>query len=224
MRRRNLYVVLGISPRANQEAIRSAFRTLAKRYHPDRMGPGGAARFLEVEEAYRVLSDPEGRREHDRELERMIPAGPIESLGERPFAEPLAADPLSLLQGLRVGRPSLEEEFLDWTALHFGGRQVTKSGRRLPIDVEVILSREEAWQGGVLPIRVPALFVCPDCDGRGSDWFSLCARCDGEGAVEGTRTLALRIPPVVRDGTVWEVPVIDAGLDLRIHLRVDPFR
>jgi len=40
--------------------------------------------------------------------------------------------------------------------------------------------------------------------------------------VEGSLTLRLRIPALVRDGTVWAVPVLDAGLDLRILIRIDP--
>lgn len=224
MRARNLYVVLGISPQANQDTIRSAYRRLAKRYHPDRMGPDGATRFHEVNEAYRVLSDPEGRRAHDHELERSTPVGRVEPLTEprRPFAETLAPEPLSLRRSLHLSHPYREEELLDWTARRFAGRHLSKSGRRLPIDVEVVLSWEEAWQGGVLPIEVPAFFLCPACDGRGRDWFSHCPECGGDGMVEGRKTLRFQIPPLVRDGTVWAVPLLDAGLDLRICIRVDP--
>jgi molecular chaperone DnaJ len=224
MRSRNLYVVLGISPQASQEAIRSAYRTLAKRYHPDHMGPSGAARFHEASEAYRVLSDPESRRAHNRELDLPAAAGPAPeplTYPRQPFAEPLT-EPFSLRRSLHVGRPSLEDEFLDWTMRHFTDRRLAKSGRHQRIDVEVVLSREEAERGGFLPVQIPAFSVCPACDGRGRDWFSDCPRCGGQGTVEGSLTLRLRIPALVRDGTVWAVPVLDAGLDLRILIRIDP--
>ena len=64
----NYYLVLGIPEDADQDAIRTAFRVLARRYHPD-AGPGSSvANFRQVLEAYETLADPERRRRHDREL------------------------------------------------------------------------------------------------------------------------------------------------------------
>lgn len=218
----DLYVVLGISPWANQEAIRSAYRALAKRYHPDRVGPTRSSRFREVNQAYRVLSDSEGRRTHDRELDR-VAAEPsdAEPLAGRPAAEPLRAEGLSW-RSFRLLRPSRDDEFLDWTARHLTERHLPKSGRRRPIDVEVVLSRDEAVRGGILPIQIPAVSSCPLCGGTGRDWSALCGHCGGEGAVEEPRRLALRIPRFVRDGTVWATPLLDTGLDLCIQVRIDP--
>lgn len=224
MRSRDLYLALGIPPQASQEAIRSAYRRLAKRYHPDHMGPSGASRFHEVTEAYRALSDPESRRADNRELDLTAAGGPVpEPLTHphQPFAEPLA-EPFSLRRSLHAVRPSLEDEFLDWTMRHFTERRLPKSGRHQRVDVEVVLSREEAEGGGVLPIQIPAFSVCPACDGRGREWFADCPRCGGEGTVEGSLTFRVRIPPLVRDGTVWAVPVLDAGLYLCVLIRVDP--
>jgi len=70
------------------------------------------------------------------------------------------------------------------------------------IDLNVILSRDEAQQGGLLPIQSPASAVCAVCGGWGRDWFSFCLACQGEGVVEGLRTVRLRIPQMVPDGTV----------------------
>ncbi len=67
---RNLYDVLGVPPGAAPAEVKRSFRRLAKRYHPD-VSPGRdtSERFLEVQAAYRVLSDPLLRREYDEELE-----------------------------------------------------------------------------------------------------------------------------------------------------------
>src|SRR5512134_1910345 len=62
------YFILGISKTESPGGVRSAFRDLARPHHPDHAGPGGAARFREVVEAYRVLADPERRREYDASL------------------------------------------------------------------------------------------------------------------------------------------------------------
>jgi DnaJ-class molecular chaperone len=69
---RNYYVVLGVPQDARPDAIRSAFRQLALRYHPDRGAQSDARRFQDAAEAYGVLSDPGRRARYDRQIERSI--------------------------------------------------------------------------------------------------------------------------------------------------------
>jgi curved DNA-binding protein CbpA len=87
------YVVLGIAEDATEETIRSAFRALARRYHPD---VGGAASssvdFQRAREAYETLVDPERRRRYDEELRASRRVQPVvieEVMVSQPFAEPL---------------------------------------------------------------------------------------------------------------------------------------
>jgi len=227
MPRRNLYIVLGIPPDASPEVIRSAYRSLAKAYHPDRVGPGGTSQFREIAEAYRVLSDPESRGAHNRELH--LPGVDERSMVEplrpepRTAVEPLVAEPIAIRRSFQTSHPSVEDDFLDWTTRHFTQSRVPKSSRQRIADVEVVLSADEAEIGGMLPIQVPAFSLCPACRGGGRDWFSFCRTCDGGGVIESRETLRLRIPRMVRDGTVWEVPVPQGGLHLRIRVRIDPF-
>lgn len=64
---KNYYLILGISPSAQQEEIKIAYRALAKKFHPD-INPGSTLieeRFKEISEAYNVLSDEESRRKYD---------------------------------------------------------------------------------------------------------------------------------------------------------------
>ena len=66
--RRNYYAVLRVSHDATSSAIHNAFRSLARRYHPD-SGPGSSPdKFCEIAEAYQVLRDPERRRQYDVEI------------------------------------------------------------------------------------------------------------------------------------------------------------
>ena len=223
MGRRNLYIVLGIPPGASAAMIRSAYRTLAKEYHPDRIGPGVASRFHEISEAYRVLSDPVLRDAHNAALQsESTPAEPTGRWGPG-GAEPLVADPIVVRRNFHRSAPSTEEEFVDWTMRNFTARHVPKSGYHREADIEVILTPEEALLGGILPIEVPAFTVCTVCGGSGRDWSSFCRTCSGTGVREGRRTAHLQIPRSVRDGTTWEVPVHEGGLHLRIRIRVDPF-
>ena len=220
---RNLYVVLGIPTDASADMIRSAYRALAKANHPDRVGPSGASRFREISEAYRSLSDPALREAHNAELQgERLHAEPVQRWG-RGVVEPLAAEPFVLRRNFHAMHPSIEEEFVDWTRGYFTRRHIPKSASQRTVDVEVILTPEEAAVGGTLPIEVPAFGVCPACGGSGHDWFSFCDACGGLGVREGRRTALIRFPGLVRDGTMWEVPVSDAGLHLCIRIHVDPY-
>lgn len=63
------YEILGVPPGATQDAIRKAYRSLARAHHPDVSGdPGAAERFGRIAEAYEVLSDAVRRRAYDRVL------------------------------------------------------------------------------------------------------------------------------------------------------------
>jgi len=66
---RDLYEILGVRRSASAEAIKRAYRRLVKRYHPD-LNPhrGASEMFLDVKEAYEVLSNPLLRREYDEKL------------------------------------------------------------------------------------------------------------------------------------------------------------
>ncbi len=68
MKYQDYYQVLGVPRDADARSIKSAFRKLARRHHPDanKNAPGAESRFKEINEAYTVLSDPEKRRKYDR--------------------------------------------------------------------------------------------------------------------------------------------------------------
>jgi curved DNA-binding protein CbpA len=87
----NFYVVLGIAEDADSDTIRSAFRALARRYHPDAGAGSSTAEFRRALEAYETLIDPARRRVHDQELRgsRVRPTIVAEPIGSRSAAEPL---------------------------------------------------------------------------------------------------------------------------------------
>jgi curved DNA-binding protein CbpA len=86
----NYYVVLGIGEDADDESIRSAFRALARRYHPDVGAGASAVEFQRAREAYETLVDPQRRRQYDRQLRasRTRPVVVRESIVSHRFAEP----------------------------------------------------------------------------------------------------------------------------------------
>lgn len=68
--RKDYYAVLGVSCTETDLGIHGAYRRLAKKCHPDRAGDQGTQKFLEIQEAYETLSDPEKSRHYDRTIIR----------------------------------------------------------------------------------------------------------------------------------------------------------
>lgn len=91
----NYYDTLGVSGNASGNAIRTAYRTLARRYHPDVVGSGSAEKFREVQEAYETLSESSRRQAYDmtlREQPRRVHITVIRSkTASSPCAEPLVS-------------------------------------------------------------------------------------------------------------------------------------
>jgi curved DNA-binding protein CbpA len=87
MSTKDYYQILGVSSRADEQAIRQAFRQLARRYHPD-VNPRSKAKFQEINEAYQVLSDTTKRARYDRLLREMaqIVATPARTVHASPPA------------------------------------------------------------------------------------------------------------------------------------------
>jgi DnaJ-class molecular chaperone len=224
---KNYYIVLGVPRTENSSGIRTAFRQLAKRYHPDRAGAGEAARFREIAEAYETLSDPERRRLYNHTLdEAERPATPVaEPLSSRtvwPNPEPLVREPRSLSGDYGSIGPSFGELY-EGFARNFTGLGVPKGKRLEAIDVEVLLSAEEALRGVVVPIAVPVLRRCQICGGSGKDWLFPCFRCGQRGFFEREETIEIELPPFLRSGTIVDVSLHDLGIRnfvLRVHVQI----
>ncbi|MGQ9837048.1 MAG: J domain-containing protein [Cyanobacteriota bacterium] len=76
------YAILNVSPDADMEEVKQAFRQLARQFHPDVAGEGSRERFQQIRQAYQVLSDPERRRQYDAQRQSPPPSAPLGSSRE----------------------------------------------------------------------------------------------------------------------------------------------
>jgi DnaJ-class molecular chaperone len=216
MATKDFYVILGVRRDATPRGIRKAYLDAVKRHHPDRIGEAGTATFQDIQEAYETLSDPERRREHDYRLNE---AGrSFLRRARRPGA--VVSEPISILSQPASIHPSFEALF-ERLLRNFTGIRVPKGERLEDLNIEVILSPEEAARGVTVPIEVPTFHRCPFCDGTGRDWVFPCTYCREEGYVEKPETVRVEVPPNVGPGTLYEIPLQGLGVHnfyLRLHI------
>ena len=231
MAKRDYYDVLGLGRSASEADIKTAFRNLAKQYHPDR-NPGdktAEARFKEINEAYEVLRDPQKKAAYDQ-------------FGHQAFEQGM---------GGRGGQPGAGFDFTSFADVfddlfgdfmgggqRRGGRPGSARGADLRYNLTITL--EEAFAGKRAQIRVPTTVACEGCGGSGSEagseptvcpgcrgsgrmrtqqgFFTVertcltcqgtgrviknpCRTCGGNGVQQREKTLAVNVPAGVEDGT-----------------------
>jgi len=218
---KDYYLLLGVPLDAAPAEIRSAFRKLALRYHPDRRGGSRPGRFQDISEAYDVLSDPARRARYDRGLRRRrLAVVPASSRVQDP--EPLISNPVPLAGQPETTRPSYEA-LLDRLARNFSSLDLPKAEREEPLEFELILSHREAERGILVPFDIPVFSICFRCGGVGRDGLFPCDECDGEGRAVDRDAIDVRVPGGIRDGAVIEISLEELGVHnlwLRLHVRV----
>lgn len=171
--KRDYYEVLGVDRSADEAAIKKAYRSLAKKYHPD-MNPGdkeAERNFKEVNEAYAVLSDPDKKAKYDQYGHAAFEAG---GGGYGDFS----------------GFGGMDFDISDIFSSFFGGGS-SGGGRRGPvrgddISVRVTLDFEEAVFGTKKEISYQRVQKCAECSGTGAARGTspkTCTTCGGSGRV-----------------------------------------
>ncbi len=230
MSKRDYYEVLGVGRDVDDKALKSAYRKMAKQYHPD-TNPGdeeAEAKFKEVSEAYEALKDPQRRAAYDQFGHAAFEQGGFG--GGHGFGADFSSSMSDIFE-------DLFGEFMGGRGRRGGGGG-RERGSDLRYNMEIDL--QDAYDGKTAQIRIPtsvtcdtcsgdgakpgttpsacttcgglgkvratqAFFTvertCPACHGRGQVISDPCDDCSGAGRVTKERTLSVNIPPGVEDGT-----------------------
>ncbi|HEV2141140.1 MAG TPA: molecular chaperone DnaJ, partial [Candidatus Dormibacteraeota bacterium] len=252
--KRDYYEVLGVGRQASADELKRAFRKIAMDSHPDR-NPDDAiahARFKEASEAYAVLSDPERRRSYDMFGHAAVGAGgPAVDFSDMPFADIFDTFFGGGLGGrARRGRSNRGDDLRYDLTITF---QESFTGVEKQIDVPRLATCDRCSGSGAEPgsgqetcpscggagqIRraaqsffgqVVTTSTCPTCAGAGRILKDPCHECRGQGRVQKTRRLAVKIPAGVDTGSQIRISGEgESGLragppgDLYVVVRVKP--
>ena len=183
MAAKDFYQVLGVNEQATPEAIKKAYRRLAKQYHPDANpnNPQAAETFKQISEAHGVLSDPEKRKKYDT----MRRLGAFEPSARRSGGGPGGAP--------RGGGFAETFDFGDFGSMGLGdifssifGRGKREEPRGESIETELEIPFRTAALGGKVPVTLTLNEACATCSGSGAApgaTLSACPECKGRGTI-----------------------------------------
>ncbi len=176
MNKKDYYEILGISKTASSDEIKSAYRKLAKKYHPDISKEANAEeKFKEVQEAYSVLSDENKRRQYDQfghaAFDQMHGAGGSGGFsGFGGFEDVDLGDIFGNMFGSAFGFGT-------------GNRSSSRRQRGEDTLMRVVLTFDEAVYGCDKDLKVTVTEACDVCDGKGGFGEHTCETCHGSGTI-----------------------------------------
>jgi DnaJ-class molecular chaperone len=203
------YQTLGVARTASADEIKKAFRRLARQYHPDLHSGAKKAemekKFKELNEAHEVLSDPDKRKKYDHYGSEWDQAQAFEKARQQAWTRG-ANSPWDFDQDPN-SRGGTGEHFSDFFESLFrnrkqgsGGR--TESGRTgQDLETEVQMTLREVLTGVVKRVNLREPQTCSTCQGHGAVRGRPCGACQGTGRTTDHKTIEVRIPAGVQDGT-----------------------
>ena len=187
MAKRDYYEILGVARNASEPDLKSAYRRLAKEFHPDRNAGDKEAerKFKEVNEAYEALKDPQKRAAYDQFGHAAFEGGMGGRGGGHGFGPDFATSMSDIFD-------DLFGEFMGGRRGAAGAGQRRGTGRERGADLRYNLdiTLQEAFSGKTAEIIVPASVSCETCSGTGAKAGTkpkTCSTCGGAGKVRASQ-------------------------------------
>ena len=211
---KDYYKVLGVPKTAAEKDVKSAYRKLARKWHPDTNPTNqkvAEERFKEISEAYEVLGDAEKRKKYDALGTDWANAAQQAEAQQRYRSQAgtgTSPDPYAGAQFSNgTAGPGGFSDFFDLFFSGVGRRGGTATAPRSPyaerggdLETEIDLTLREAYVGGSKAVTLQIEDNCPRCNGTGVANNAICPQCHGTGRQLQTKKFDVSIPRGVRDG------------------------
>jgi DnaJ-class molecular chaperone len=199
---RDYYQILGLAKGASEKEIKSAYRRLARKWHPDANpnDPKAAEeKFKEIAEAYEVLGDSQKRKKYDALGADWQSAARQAEAQQRYRTQQAEGEPFGGFEG---DAGSGFSDFFDAFFSGIGRRQTAANFARRGGDLEtsIDLTLADAFAGGHKSVSLQIEDACPHCGGSGVLSGSICPVCHGTGRQITTKRFDVTIPKGVREG------------------------
>ena len=222
---KNYYEILGVSSDASLQEIKSAYRKLARKYHPDVAGAEGTEKFKEVTEAYETLSDETKRKRYDilfgifnynqstsqknaqKESQSAYQSQQTQQKQDEYFNKNNKSEQTN------QSSSNIFNDFMDSLKAQqkkYQANQKQKSAHK-PINGEdittdVIITMPEALGGVSKTVNILTTQDCPNCHGRVFANGSPCHICGGSGTISNHKKITVKIPPNVKPNAKIRIP------------------
>lgn len=174
MNKKDYYEILGVSKQATDQELKSAYRKLAKKYHPDvSKEPDAEKKFKEVEEAYSVLSDSNKRKTYDQ-------------FGHNAFNNNSSGYGYSNASGFDFGGFDFSDLFGEsdlGDIFGFGSKNRNRKNKGQDLLYQMEITFLEAALGSKKTITIDTWVECNKCDGHGGFHEHTCPDCHGSGSI-----------------------------------------
>ncbi|HUA08625.1 MAG TPA: J domain-containing protein [Candidatus Acidoferrales bacterium] len=209
MNYKDYYAILGVPKSAAEKDIKSAYRKLARKWHPDANPDNAKAaeeKFKEISEAYEVLGDPEKRKKYDA-LGSDWQRAARQAEQQRQYRRTYSENDFSGFDFGNTGAgpgPSGFSDFFDMFFSGIGRRQTTQSTnftqRGQDLETTIELTLRDVFDGGKKAVALQVEDLCPRCHGTGIDNGKICPQCNGTGRILVTKKFEVAIPKGIGDG------------------------
>jgi DnaJ-class molecular chaperone len=202
---RDYYAVLGVPKSAAEKDIKSAYRKLARKWHPDANPTNtkeAEEKFKEISEAYEVLGDPEKRKKYDV-LGPNWQQAAQQAEQQRRYRTTAGGEEFEFDLG-GAGGPSGFSDFFDVFFSGIGRQQTTQrrsyARRGQDLETTIELNLRDVYGGGMKAVSLQIEDVCPRCHGAGTEGGRLCPQCHGTGRVLINKRFEVTIPKGIGEG------------------------
>ncbi len=210
MNYKNYYDILGVPKTSAEKDIKSAYRKLARKWHPDANPDNpkvAEEKFKDITEAYEVLNDPEKRRKYDA-LGSDWQRAAREAEQQRSYRAAQEDAAYGNNFGGFNGNANSATGFSDFFDMFFSGigrRQgaATNFGpgeRGQDLETTIDLTLADAYEGGKKSVSLQLEDTCSRCHGTGTDRNRICPQCHGTGRTLETKKFDVTVPKGVREG------------------------